>query len=43
MKGKLADLGAETESMSPEALGKFLATEDQSIQEFERSGLLKSE
>jgi tripartite-type tricarboxylate transporter receptor subunit TctC len=43
VKGKLADLGAETESMRPEALGKFLAVEDQTIQEFERSGLLKSE
>jgi len=43
VKDKLADLGAETESLTPEALGKFLAGEDQAIQEFERSGLLKSE
>ena len=43
VKDKLADLGAETKAMTPEALSKFLAAEDQSIQEFERSGLLRSE
>ena len=43
VKDKLADLGAETEAMTPEALAKFLAMEDQTIQEFERGGLLKSE
>jgi tripartite-type tricarboxylate transporter receptor subunit TctC len=43
VKDKLADLGAETKAMTPEALGQFLAAEDQSIQEFERAGLLKAE
>jgi tripartite-type tricarboxylate transporter receptor subunit TctC len=43
VKDKLAGLGAETQALTPEALAKFLAGEDQSIQEFERAGLLKSE
>ena len=43
VKDKLADLGAETEAMTSEALAKFLAMEDQTIQEFERGGLLKIE
>jgi tripartite-type tricarboxylate transporter receptor subunit TctC len=43
VKDKLADLGSDTEVMTPEALDKFLAAQDQTIQEFERRGLLKSE
>ena len=43
VKDKLAGLGAETETVAPEALAAFLANEDKAIEEFERSGLLKSE
>ncbi len=43
VKDRLAGLGSETRSVSPEALAKVLAGEDQAIQGFERVGLLKSE
>ena len=41
VKGKLNDLGAETESLTPQQLSAFLQKEDAVIQELQKSGLLK--
>jgi len=43
VKNKLSDLGAETQSLPPEAVGTFMQAEDSAIEELARSGLLKSE
>jgi tripartite-type tricarboxylate transporter receptor subunit TctC len=43
MKQKLNDLGAETESLSPQELTAFLQKEDAAIEELQKSGLLKPE
>ena len=43
MKEKLNDLGAETESLSPQQLTAFLQKEDAAIEELAKSGLLKPE
>ncbi|MDB5487667.1 MAG: tripartite tricarboxylate transporter substrate binding protein, partial [Reyranella sp.] len=43
VKQKLNDLGAETESLSPQELTAFLQKEDAAIEELQKSGLLKPE
>ena len=43
IKQKLNDLGAETESLSPQQLTAFLQKEDAAIEELAKSGLLKPE
>ncbi len=41
VKGKLNDLGAETESLTPQQLSAFLQKEDAVIEELQKGGLLK--
>ena len=43
VKEKLNDLGAETESLSPQQVTAFLQKEDTGIEELAKSGLLKPE
>ena len=43
VKEKLSDLGAETESISPQQLALFLQQEEGVIEELQKSGLLKPE
>jgi tripartite-type tricarboxylate transporter receptor subunit TctC len=43
LKDKLADLGSETEAMTPEALTTFLQGEDRLIEDLAKTGLLKVE
>ena len=43
LREKMADLGAETEAMTPGALTAFLRKEDAAIEELAKSGLLKAE
>ena len=43
MREKMAGLGAETETMTPQALASFLQKEDVAIDELAKSGLLKAE
>jgi tripartite-type tricarboxylate transporter receptor subunit TctC len=43
VKEKLAGLGAETETLSPETLASFMQKEDTTIEELAKAGLLKAE
>ena len=40
---RLAELGATTKAVTPDALAKFLAEEDRAIEDLAKSGLLKTE